>query len=242
MRRSRQTGSKTQKSARKPRKKNALHEMGLTWIHFAVIIASPPIMLYLAHQYWVPLPWTIGPVTWLATIVAVSSFLRSLITRRGLTVGSSAGCMALAAFVVAGVVYMIAPPSGPLLTLLLTQLSATIIFIILAFLLRRIQVGMDPLHHVEVRPLILNQKLLGQWLQSAIPVLVLWDGLTLMFYNTPCSGARCAVGEALFGIHRPFSNIYLAAYFGMMAFTAPILAMFQVLWRILKRQDSKPPQ
>lgn len=143
--------------------------------------------------------------------------------------------MAIAAFLVAGGVYLLAPPMRPLFTLLLAQVSATIICIVLAFSLRKIQVGVDPLHHLEIRPFNLDSA--GQWMVRALPILVLWDGLTLIFYNTSCSGARCRSGETLIGVRGPFSNIYLAAYFGMMAFASPVMAVLQALWRLAKRSD-----
>ena len=242
MRQPRQTGPKTQKSARKPRKKNASHEMGLTWIHFAVIIAATGILLFLVPRHWAHFPWIIGPVAWLATIAAVISFLHALITRKGLTVGSFGSCMALAAFIIAGAVYLLAPPMGPLVTVLLTQVAAAVLVIMLAFPLRKIQVGMDPLRHVEIRPLFPNPEMFRQWLLRAVPVLILWDGLTVIFYDTPCSGARCAGGEALFGVHGPFSNIYYAAYFGIMAFTLPIAAGLQALRHRAAPPDTNAPQ
>jgi hypothetical protein len=184
----------------------------------------------------------VGPIAWLVTIVAVISFLWSLITRKGLTIGSVGSCMALAAFIVAGTVYLLAPPIAFVLTLLISQVAATVIFIMLMFILRRIQIALDPLHHQEIRPPILNLATGREWLRRALWGLVLWDGLTLIFFQTGCKDLtiaadvrRCMDGEVLMGIHGPFSNIYYAAYFGMMAFVAPVLAGFQALWRRAKR-------
>ncbi|MFS8048736.1 hypothetical protein [Rhizobium sp. BR 314] len=230
---------RTQKASKKARKKNASHQAELTWIHFAVIIAAPWIILFLFPRHWPPFPWVVGPFAWLATIAAVISFLHALITRKGLTVGSLGSCIALAAFIVAGTVYLLAPPIGPLVSVLLTQVSAAALVVILAVFLRTIQVGMDPQRHVEFRPLIPNPEMFRQWLVRVVPLLVLWDGLTVIFYNTPCRGGRCGGGEALFGVHGPFSNIYYAAYFGIMAFAPPITAGLQALQRLVKRPDDK---
>jgi len=152
--------------------------------------------------------------------------------------------MALAAFIVAGTVYLLAPPIAFVLTLLVSQVAATIIFITLMFILRRIQIAIDPLHHQQIRPPILNLATGREWLRRALPGLVLWDGLTLIFLQTGCKDLtiatdvrRCMDGEVLMGIHGPFSNIYYAAYFGMMAFMSPVMAILQTLWHLAKRSD-----
>ena len=231
----------TQKARSKPRKKNASHAAPPTWIYFVAMIAVPAAIEFLVPRRWAHFPWVIGPVAWLATIATVISFLDALITRKGLTVGSFGSCMALSAFIIAGAVYLLEPPMGPLVTVLLTQVAAAVLVIMLAFPLRKIQVGMDPLRHVEIRPLFPNPEMFRQWLLRAVPVLILWDGLTVIFYDTPCSGARCAGGEALFGVHGPFSNIYYAAYFGIMAFTLPIAAGLQALRHRAAPPDTNAP-
>ncbi|WP_145631218.1 hypothetical protein [Rhizobium sp. ERR 1071] len=154
--------------------------------------------------------------------------------------------MALAAFIVAGAVYLLAPSIAFLFTLLASQVIATIIFIVLAFTLRRLQIGADPLRHMEIRSLTLNLEAGRQWLRHALPALVLWDGLTLIFLRTGCKDLtiatdvrRCMDGEVVMGVHGPFSNIYYAAYFGMMAFAAPVLAVLQALWHRVKRPSDK---
>jgi hypothetical protein len=153
--------------------------------------------------------------------------------------------MALAAFIIASAVYLLAPPTGPLVTLLLAQVSSAIIFTMLAFPLGMAQVGMDPIHNVEIRP-VTNLETLGRLLLVAIPMLVLWDGTTAIFYHTHCEdltilsdARRCMNGEALLGAHGPFSNIYYAAYFGIMAFAPPVFTAFQALRRRTKRLDNK---
>lgn len=239
MRRAQRSAARTQKATRKTRKKNASHQAELTWLHFAVIIAAPWIILFLFPRHWPPFPWVVGPIAWLATIAAVISFLHALITRKGLTAGSLGSCIALAAFIVAGTVYLLAPPIGPLVSVLLTQVSAAALVVMLAVFLRTIQVGMDPQRHVEFRPLIPNLGVFRQWLVRAVPLLVLWDGMTVIFYNTPCRGGRCQGGEALLGVQGPFSNIYYAAYFGIMAFALPIAAGLQALLRLVKRPGGK---
>lgn len=232
------------KTRRKPRKTNASRPTPPPWIYFVAAIAIPVTIEFLIPRPWAHFPWVVGPIAWLVTIVAVISFLWSLITRKGLTFGSTGSCMALAAFIVAGAVYLLAPPIAFFLTLLVSQVVATIIFIVLAFILRRLQIGTDPLRHMEIRPLTFNLEAARQWLRHALPALVLWNGLTLIFLRTGCEDLtiatdvhRCMDGEVLMGVHGPFANIYYAAYFGMMAFAAPVLAVLQALWRIAKRPD-----
>ncbi|WP_349963390.1 hypothetical protein [Rhizobium sp. ZPR3] len=243
MKKPQRTALKTPKAAKKPRKKSSSQQAGLTWIHFAIIIAAAGIILFLVPRHWAQFPWIIGPVAWLATIVAVISFLRSLITRKGLTLGSLASCMALAAFIVAGAIFLLSPPTGPLLTLLLAQVSAAILAIVLALPLRMLQVGPHPIRHAEIRP-ITNLESLGRLLLGTLPVLVLWDGLTTIFYHTHCEdltiltdAQRCSNGEVLLGAHGPFADIYYAAYFGIMAFAPLILSAFQAVRHRAKRSD-----
>ncbi|MDK4713627.1 hypothetical protein [Rhizobium sp. CNPSo 4039] len=231
---------------RKPGKRTKSGPALPPWIYFVAAIAIPAIIEFLIPRPWAHFPWVVGPIAWLVTLVATISFLRSLITRKGLTLGSAGSCMALAAFIVAGTVYLWAPPIAFVLTLLISQVAATIIFIMLAFILRRLQIGMDSLLHLEIRPLILNLEMGRQWLRRALPALVLWNGLTLIFLRTGCKDLtlptdvrRCMDGEVLMGIHGPFSNIYYAAYFGMMAFAAPVVVVVQALWRLAKRSYDK---
>ncbi|SCB41678.1 hypothetical protein [Rhizobium multihospitium] len=232
------------KAQRKPRKRTASRPALPAWIYFVAIIATPVTIEFFIPRHWAHFPWIVGPIAWLVTIVAAISFLWSLITLKGLTIGSAGSCMALAAFIVAGTVYLLAPPIAFVLTLLVSQVAATIIFIMLMFILRRIQIALDPLHHQEIRPPILNLATGREWLRRALPGLVLWDGLTLIFLQTGCKDLtiatdvrRCMDGEVLMGIHGPFSNIYYAAYFGMMAFVSPVMAILQTLWRLAKRSD-----
>lgn len=146
----------------KPHKKNAVRQAPITWIDFFPFIVPLALAIFLIPSRWandLSLPWVIGPAAWLATIAATISFLRSLVTRRGLTAGSLFSCVALAAFVVAGTVYFWAPSTGPLLTLLLAQLSSAIICIMLVIFLRKVQIGMDPIRNVEIRSQIDLQSL-----------------------------------------------------------------------------------
>ncbi|MGY5779064.1 hypothetical protein [Rhizobium sp. LEGMi135b] len=234
------------KTRRMPRKAATSGPALPPWIYFVAAIAIPATIEFLIPRPWAHFPWVVGPIAWLVTIVAVISFLWSLITRKGLTLGSTGSCMALAAFIVAGAVYLLAPPIAFLFTLLVSQVIATIIFIVLAFTLRRLQIGADPLRHMEIRSLTFNLEAGRQWLRHALPALVLWNGLTLIFLRTGCKDLtiatdvrRCMDGEVLMGVHGPFANIYYAAYFGMMAFAAPVLAVLQALWRLTKRSDDK---
>jgi hypothetical protein len=229
---------------KKPRKKAASPPALPAWIYFVAIIATPVTIEFFIPRHWAHFPWVVGPVAWLVTIVAAISFLWSLITRKGLTLGSAGSCMALAAFIVGGTVYLLAPPIAFVFTLLVSQVAATIIFIMLMFILRQIQIALDPLHHQEIRPPILNLATGREWLRRALPGLVLWDGLTLIFFQTGCKDLtiasdvrRCMDGEVLMGIHGPFSNFYYAAYFGMMAFVSPVMAILQTFWRLTKRPD-----
>ncbi|MBB3452568.1 hypothetical protein FHT86_000824 [Rhizobium sp. BK313] len=191
-------------------------------------------------------PWVIGPVAWLATIAAVISFLGSLITRRGLTAGSLLSCPALAAFAVAGALYLWPPPTWPLLTVLLAQVTSAILSIMLGFLLRSVQVSKDSAHHLKIRPRP-DLQLVRKTLLYGMALLVLWDGLTMIFYHTRCEdltysrdAARCMNGEMIMGVHGPFSNVYYACYFGILAFAVPIWVGFMMLRHWATRSEETP--
>ncbi|OEC93598.1 hypothetical protein [Rhizobium sp. YK2] len=244
MTRPRQTGSKTQKTAKKPHKKNVSLQARMGWVYFLALIGIPGIIMYrVPRQTWAHVPWVIGPVAWLATIAAVISFLWSLITRKGLTIGSLVSCMALAAFIIAAAVFLLSPPIGPLLTLLLAQLAAAVLAIVLAFPLRMVQVGMNPIPHTKFRS-VTNLESLGRMLLGAIAIVGFWDGLTTIFYHARCEdltisadAEKCMNGEVLLGAHGPFSDTYYAAYFGILAFAPLMVSGFQVVWQRTKRSD-----
>ncbi|MDL2408722.1 hypothetical protein PY650_24380 [Rhizobium calliandrae] len=133
---------------------------------------------------------------------------------------------------------------GPLVTLLLAQLSSTIIFILLAVLLRKIQIGMDPVSNVELGPLP-DLEALGKALLGGMAMLVFWNGLTVIFYYTRCADLRCMNGEMIMGVRGPFSNVYYACYFGILAFAVPMWATFRMLRDWASRpeeKEEKPPQ
>jgi|GEM_PF-2597557 len=195
-------------------------------------------MLDLSH------PWVVGPFAWIATIPAVICFLGSLVTRSGLTAGSLFSCVALAAFAVAGTVYLWAPPTAPLLTLLAAQVSSAIISLMLGFLVVKMQMDRGTVQELKIRPLPVQ--LVRKTLLYGVAMLFFWDGLTLIFYHTRCEdltisadARRCMKGEMIMGVHGPFSSVYYACYFGTLAFAVPIYLGFRVLWQWARRSEDE---
>ncbi|WP_149344877.1 hypothetical protein [Neorhizobium sp. P12A] len=183
------------------------------------------------------LPWVIGPVPLIGTILSAAVFLGNVITRKGLTVGSLFASIVLTAFIVGYAELITQPPLQPWLTIALAQVAGVPILGIFLVVLRSVQANRKPLRNPDWGPL-------RNGIGKAVAFLALWNGLTILFFNTGCEDLtysadyeKCYTGEKILGMHGPFLNVFIVVLFGVPSLCMIGFGIIGSFWK--QRQDAR---